>query len=204
MAMTQSTSTLTRGARKLRQLGADAISIPTTADLVRRKGEEIDAARAKHQAIVARQLQLEKATQRSPSAIAAVVAEKKAALALIERLQRESGILNDKLQSEKPSKPLTPRQQMWADAFTLHPPSGKWQPASGAEIDAARAEVDALAQKAREAKHSGSPGAEARIIPALTAAKVKLVALQGPPAPPYSRWLSKEDLKAALAARGVK
>jgi hypothetical protein len=203
MAMTQSTSTLTRGARKLRQLGADAISIPTTADLVRRKGEEIEAARATHAAIVAKQLQLEQNTSRSPAAIAAVVAEKKAALALIERLGRESEILVQQLEASKPRN-LTERQRFWADALAPQPQTGKWQAAPGAEIDAQRKVVDELAQKCRDAKHSGSPGAEARIIPDLTAAKVKLAVLQGPPAPPYSRWLSKEDLKAALAAKGVK
>jgi hypothetical protein len=204
MAMsTQSASGLTRGARKLRQLGADAISIPTTADLVRRKAEEIEAARARHAAIVRKQLALETGTSRIPSAIAAVVAEKKAALAVIERLERESDILVQQLEASKP-KNLTERQRYWADAFTPQPQAGKWQAASGAEIDAQRGVVDALAAKCRDAKNSGSPGAEAKLIPSLTAEKVKLVALQGPPCPPFSRWLSKEDLKAALAARGVK
>jgi hypothetical protein len=204
MAMsTSSASGLTRGARKIRQLGADAISIPSTEELVRRKAEEIEAARAKHQVIVQRQLQLETGTSRIPSAIAVVVEEKKAALALIERLERESDILVQQLEASKPRN-LTPQQRYWADAFTPQPQTGKWQAATGAEIDAQRGVVDALAAKCRDAKNSGSPGAEAKLIPDLTAAKVKLVALQGPPSPPISRWLSKEDLKAALAARGVK
>jgi hypothetical protein len=196
-------SGIARGARKLRDLTADRIKIPTTAELVKRKADEIDAARAKHQAIVAKQLQLETGTSRNPAAIAAVVAEKKNALALLDRLQRESEILVQQLEASKP-KNLTERQRYWADAFTPQPPTSKWQAATGAEIDAQRGVVDALAAKCRDAKNSGSPGAEAKLIPSLTAEKVKLVALQGPPSPPISRWLSKEDLKAALAARGVK
>ena len=76
-----------------------------------------------------------------------------------------------------------------------------WQSATKQEIAAAQAEADALAKQCREARQSGTLGAEAKLIPSLTAAKVRLVALQGPPSPPFSRWLSKDALKAALKKR---
>lgn len=130
----------------------------------------------------------------SPSS-ASVITRSNAAM----RRSREKQQLID----ARPKPPLTPQQQHWKDAFAIQPQAGKWQAARGQEIDAARAEVDALAKQCREAKNSGSPGAEAKFIPSLTDAKVRLVALQGPPAPPFSRWLSKDALTAALKARGV-
>ena len=79
--------------------------------------------------------------------------------------------------------------------------------ASGRQQAAKRLMHNALkwmrsAKKCREAKQLGSHGAEAKLIPALTDAKVKLVALQGPPAPPYQRWLTKDALQSALKGRG--
>jgi hypothetical protein len=188
--------------KKLKDLASDAVVVPTTAELYRRKASDLDAARKKHADIVARQLKIESVQQRRRGDTDAILAERAKSFALIDRLERETEILAHQRHAEKPVT-LTPEQQHWVDAFAVQPQAGRWQAATGEEIDAARAEVDALAKQCREAKHSGSHGAEAKLIPALTEAKVKLVALQGPPAPPYSRWLHKDALTAALKDRGV-
>jgi hypothetical protein len=202
MAMTQSTSTLTRGARKLRQLGADAISIPTTADLVRRKGEELDAARAAHATIVAKQLTLEKGTSRNPVAIAAVVAEKKAALELIDRLQGESEILV-RQRPEKPRAPLTPREKFWEDALPVPAPS----PYSAEEMREANAELERITAEMRMARMNGSTAQEMRHMPAYREAKLKLAVMAGGYRgewPPYMPYATHEDRVAAMKKWGRK
>jgi hypothetical protein len=188
--------------KKLKDLATDAVVVPTTAELYRRKATELDTARQKHAGIVARQIKMESLQQRRPSDTAAILAERAKSLALIDRLERDTEILAQQRHAEKPIA-LTPQQQVWADAFAVQPQAGRWQSATKQEIAAAQAEADALAKQCREARQSGTLGAEAKLIPSLTAAKVRLVALQGPPSPPFSRWLSKDALKAALKKRGV-
>ena len=188
--------------KKLKDLAIDAVTVPDTAELLSRKSSELDNARRKHADIVARQLKIESVQQRRRGDTDAILAEKAKSFALIDRLERESEILAQQRYAEKPVT-LTPEQQVWADAFAVQPQSGRWQAATGEEIDAAGAEVDALAKQCRDARHSGSLGAEAKLIPSLTDAKVRLVVLQGPPAPPFSRWLSRDALTAALKQRGV-
>ena len=43
--------------KKLKDLATDAVVVPTTAELYRRKATELDTARQKHAGIVARQIQ---------------------------------------------------------------------------------------------------------------------------------------------------
>ena len=75
---TTSASALTRASKRLKELGQDAISIPTTQELADRKSSELDAARAKLDAIVRQQLAIKsKKDQRPP---ASLLAEKTAAL----------------------------------------------------------------------------------------------------------------------------
>jgi hypothetical protein len=188
---------------KLKNLATDFVVLPDTQELYRRKCADLTAAKQKLDAIIARQLKIEENPQRQSRDTDAIVVEKRTARALVERLAHEAGLVKQQLIDARPKPPLSPAQQSWADAFSFQPQAGRWQPGTREEIAAATAEVDALTAKAREAKYSGSASVEEAVIRDLRAAKVKVVALQGPPAPPFTRWLSKDDLTAALKKRGV-
>jgi hypothetical protein len=95
---------------KLKNLAKDAIVVPSTFELCARKSDELVAAKAKLAKLVEKQLALESGSNRVAREIMPVVAAKAEAKALIQRLERESGILKERLRAESPPERLTPEQ----------------------------------------------------------------------------------------------
>lgn len=179
MAMpTSSAAALTKTAhRKLKELASDAISVPTTEKLAERKSDELAEARRKLNDIVVRQIKLEQKNGGTSAQIKAVIAEKHAAEALVEKLQNESGILKQQLIAARPKPPLTLQQQFWADAFaaSVPPPS----PYSPEEMREAQAAVDRIVHEKKVARFNGDHRAEEALAPAYKEAKLKLDVLSG-------------------------
>ena len=163
MAMsTDNTAALTRASRKLKELASDAISIPSAQELYDRKSAELRHARQKLDGIVKRQIAIEKGKSRSSGDTAAVVAEKVAAEALITRLENEAGLLKQPLIDARPKPPLTPQQQMWADAALAvaeFDPYHRVKRGTPEQIAAAQQAVDELVHEYRMKQPSGNAGA---------------------------------------------
>jgi hypothetical protein len=205
MAMTQSAAALTTAKRKLKALASDAISIPSTQELYERKCADLEAAKAKLAGIVARQINAEKTVNGKVGNVAPIVAEKKAAEAAVARLAHEGGILKQQLIDARPKPPLSPRQQMLADAFDAaadFDPYSKCARGTPEQIAVAQADVDALVHEYRVSQPSGR-AREAWTV-RKNAAETRLAALQGPPYPPHRPWASDETLRAARAKEGLK
>ena len=96
--------------KQLKSIATDAVVLPTAADLCRRKSEELDAARQKHAAIVARIIKIEQTQQRRTGDTDALKRERKESLARIARLERETELLDYQRQADKPKAPLTPQR----------------------------------------------------------------------------------------------
>jgi hypothetical protein len=206
MAMsTPSTAALTRGARKLRQLGADAVSIPSTQELYERKCADLTDAKAKLDAIIARQINGEKTVNGQRGNVAPIVAEKNAAEATVARLQHEAGLIKQQIIDARPKPPLDPRRQMLADAFDAvarFDPYSKCARGTPEQIAAAQADLDKLVNEYRTTQPTGN-AREAWTVKK-NAARTRLEALKGPPYSQHRPWASNEQLKAARAKEGLK
>jgi hypothetical protein len=122
MAMsTETASALTRGAKRLKDLATEAISLPSAAELYGRKIGELETAKRRLAEIIRRQIALEQQQPSKRSAtLDAIVVEKRAAEELCDRLSHEAGILKAPLIAARPKPPLTPAQKMWADAASVN------------------------------------------------------------------------------------
>jgi hypothetical protein len=117
MAMdTQAASAITRGAKRLKNIASDAVTIPSIEEIYKRKAEEIAAAKVQLANTVARVIEQEKIQQRSqrrgyPELMAAKVAQEQK----VARLCNEAGIIKAQIIAARPKKPvLTPAEQMQA------------------------------------------------------------------------------------------
>jgi hypothetical protein len=176
---------------KLKNLAKDAIVVPSTFELCARKSDELVAAREKLAKLVERQLALESGSNRVARDIQPIAAAKAEARDLVQRLERESGVLKEKLRAESPPEKLTPEQVR--AQLTVHvglPGTG----ATPEQLAEARAIVDGLVAQYHRTKINDPLGAE-RQIPAIEAAKVELDILEGPPYPARRLELVKEALK---------
>jgi hypothetical protein len=204
MALTSpSTSSLTRGAKRLKQLGSDAISIPSTQELYDRKCADLAQAKQKLASIVARQIQAEKTVNGKTGYVAPILAEKAAAKATVARLENECGLLKGEIVAARPAKPLSAWAQAWSDAAS-HDPYAHIERGSAEQIASAQADVDALVRDNKI--NPPTMGSANEVWSAkYRAAHLRLAVLQGLP---YSartlRFFTREELAAARAKEGLK
>jgi hypothetical protein len=201
MAMPKpSTSSLTRGAKRLKQLGADAISIPSTQELYERHCAKLTDAKAKLAAIVARQIQAEKPVNGTKGNAAPIVAEKRVAEETVARLEREGGLLKAQLVAARPAKPLSAWAQAWSDAAS-HDPYAHIERGTPEQIAEAQADLDKLNLEYKLTTPTGAARDAWSV--RKNAARTRLAALQGPPYPERRPW-TNEELKAARLKEGLK
>lgn len=195
---------LTTARRKLKDLAADAVSIPSTQELYARKKQELRDAHRKLSTIVERQIAIEKNTSRRTGDTTAVLTEKAATLDLIERLSSEAGVLNAQIQAAKPKPPLTPQQQVRYDMVVWPPAQAPWKTGSSEQIAQARRELDEIVRQRRQACFDGgSSRAEAKFMPAYKEAALKLHVLEGH-FPSYMPYETRADVTAAIETWGRK
>jgi hypothetical protein len=204
MAMSKpSASALTSGARRLKTLAADAISVPTTDELYARKCADLEAAKRKLDAVITRQLKVEENQQHRARDVDPIVAEKRAAETTVARLQHEAGVLKQQIIDARPKPPLTPAQQVWADALaTQRDPYAGCARGTPEQIASAQRDVDELVREYRLTTPTGV--ARDAWTVKKNAAETRLAALQGPPYPPHRPWATNETLKAARLKEGLK
>lgn len=204
MSMSTSSAALTTAQRKLKNLASDAISIPDAAELYQRKLAELADAKRRLAEIVSRQIKLESSTSTNWPAYQSIVAEKTAAEALVARLENEGGVLKAALIAQRPKPPLSPRQQMMADAYNAaasFDPYHRCKRGTPEKIAEAQKAVDELVLEYRLNQPSGN--AREAWTAKSNAARTRLAALQGPPWPAYMPWASRETLKAVRKAEGL-
>ena len=197
MAMsTQSASALTRGTKRLKDLATDAITIPSAAEIYKRKVAEIEDAKAKLSAIVAKQIRIEKGASRRTGDTEAVLAEKRDLKAQIARLSDEAATIKAQF---APKPKLSPQQQFLADALKFDDVFANRPRGTPAHIAEAQTAVDALVHEYKLTQPTGN--ANAAWTAKYHAAHLRLAVLQGLP---YSarthRLISPETLKAARKA----
>jgi hypothetical protein len=181
---------------KLKSLAKDAISVPSKEELYARKTSEIAAAKSDLGRVVSQIIAAEKpnADRRGYSDLLAKRASLKAK---VERLSREAGLLKGELIAARPQPPLTPLQQLFADA-SKHDPYANHKRGTREQIEKAKVEV---ANALRDYKlNDGSAQAMAK----LNDARLKLAVLEGPPVTERTRRLfSAERLAAARKEQGL-
>jgi chromosome segregation ATPase len=187
-------------ARKLKDLAADKITVPSTEEMLSRRAADIAEAKANLANIGAGITKIEANTQRKHGDTDKLYAERAKAKALVERLQNEAGLLKDQLRAAKPEK-LTAWGEAWAEA-AAHDPYAHIERGSAEKIAEAQAHLDNLIVEYRLTTPTGAA------LDAWTArkhaARTRLEALRGAPYPAHRPWASDETLKAARLKEGFK
>jgi hypothetical protein len=178
----------------------DAVVIPSTQDLIERKGAELRAARDKLDAITKRQIDLESKQPSARHGLDALMADKARTQATIERLQDESGILKAKWRAENPLPVLSPEEvKRQATTWVFEHTGG-----SGEQILSARHELDALIKTYLGHKGHGNKQAMDAMMPEIDRARLKLVALEGRYPETHAPWCDEEKYLAMRKELGVK
>jgi hypothetical protein len=203
MAMPKpSASALTRGAKRLKSIATDAISIPNSEELYRRKCADLEAAKAELARTVARIVDLEKLRSHERHGHAELLVTKRRQEKRVEQLSHEGGLLKQALIDARPKPPLSPRQQLMVDSLPVPPPS----PYTKKECAEAQAEVDRITLLKRQARFNGERHAEEKLMPVFKEAKLKLAVLSGGYRGdwPYMPFATREDMAAAIKKWGRK
>jgi hypothetical protein len=147
--------------------------------------------------IVARLVKVEANEQRRHGDTDSLKSERAKAKALIAQLERQGGELKAELIAARPQPPLSPLQQLFADA-SKHDPYANHKRGTREQIEKAKVEV---ANALRDYKlNDGSAQAMAK----LNDARLKLAVLEGPPVTERTRRLfSAERLAAARKEQGL-